>query len=57
MTKKAAIHEAEQYVARLVAAQDALGYRRPKQSIVRSAVGDAAEAVKALSALGNTPKH
>lgn len=45
------MHEAEQYVARLVARQDALGYKHPKQSAVKSAVGEAAEAVRALSAL------
>jgi hypothetical protein len=53
MTEKKATHEAEQYVARLVEAQGALGYKRPAQSVVRLAVGEAAEAVKALSALSS----
>jgi hypothetical protein len=56
MTKQAAIIEAERYVARLMASQDALGYKRPKQNVVKSAVGEAAEAVKALSALSD-PDH
>jgi hypothetical protein len=54
MTKQAAMHEAEQYVEKLMRAQGDLGYRRPAQSVVRSAVGEAAEAVRALSALSKS---
>lgn len=51
MTKQAAVNEAEQYVAKLVEAHVALGYGRPTSKAVKSAVGEAAEAVKALSGL------
>lgn len=55
MTKQAAISEAKEYVERLVATQEKLGYKRPSQSVVKSAVGDAANAMKALSALSARP--
>jgi hypothetical protein len=51
MTKQTAVKEAEQYVQRLIKAQDDLGYRRPKQGAVNAAVGEAAEAVRVLAAL------
>jgi hypothetical protein len=51
MTKQAAISEAKEYVAKLVEAQEKLGYKRPSQSVVKSAVSEAANAMKALSAL------
>lgn len=57
MTKHAARSEAERYVDKLVKSQDALGYGRPKASVVRSAIGEAAEAVRALSELASQPKR
>jgi hypothetical protein len=51
MTEQTAIHEAKQYVDKLVKTQGDLGYKRPKQSVMNSAVGEAAEAVKSLAAL------
>jgi hypothetical protein len=53
MTKKTAIHEAQLYVARLVEAQEKLGYKRPSQKVVKSVVGEAASAVSALAALSS----
>jgi len=57
VTKHAARSEAERYVDKLVKSQDALGYGRPKASVVRSAIGEAAEAVRALSELASQPKR
>jgi hypothetical protein len=51
MTKQTAHNEARQYVEKLVEKQGALGYKKPKQSIVNSAIGEAAEAVRSLAAL------
>jgi hypothetical protein len=55
MTDKAAVKDAEQYVQRLVDVQTSLGYGRPKNGNIQLAVGEAAQAVKALAAL--SPKH
>jgi hypothetical protein len=51
MTKQTATSEAQQYVARLMKSQGDLGYKSPAAHVVQSAVGEAAEAVKALAAL------
>jgi hypothetical protein len=51
VTKETVINEAERYVARLVEKQNELGYKHPTTPVVRSAVVEAAEALKALSGL------
>ena len=51
MTDKTATNEAARYIAKVVTAQNKLGYKRPARPIVQAAVGDAAEAVKVLSSL------
>jgi len=56
MTKTAAENEAKKYVERVIAAQGALGYKRPQKRVVSAAVDEAAAAIQALSALA-TKKH
>jgi hypothetical protein len=51
MTKHTARDEAQRYVAKLVETQGALGYKRPAAGVVKSAVKDAADAVRMLSSL------
>jgi hypothetical protein len=53
VTKQTAQNEARQYVEKLVEKQGALGYRKPKRSVVNSAIGEAAEAVRSLAALSS----
>lgn len=53
MTNQAARNEARQYVEKLVEKQGALGYRKPKRSVVNSVIGEAAEAVRNLAALSS----
>ena len=56
MTNQTARSEARQYVEKLVEKQRALGYRKPTRSVMNSAIGEAAEAVRSLAAL-SARKH
>jgi hypothetical protein len=56
MTERA-ITEAKKYVERSLKSQERLGYRRPKQPVVKAAVNQTAEAVDALLALQAAQKN
>ena len=51
-----AMTEAKRYVERSLKSQERLGYKRPRQPVVKAAVNQAAEAVDALLSLQTSQK-